>query len=110
MPEFKWWTQARANRFTRSVRASCFCLLPNAKLFTSALALEKLGADYRFTTKVVLAPSGDLVLLGGGDPSLSGRVYPYSKEQRDKKAAPLQLPADVQRQGRSYARRLGYCR
>jgi D-alanyl-D-alanine carboxypeptidase/D-alanyl-D-alanine-endopeptidase (penicillin-binding protein 4) len=52
----------------------------NLKLFTSALALEKLGADYRFTTRVLLAPSGDLIFVGSGDPSLSGRVYPYKKD------------------------------
>jgi len=59
-------------------------LLPasNAKLFTAGLALEKLGAGYRFTTKVLLGPSGDLVLVGSGDPSLSGRIYPYTRDAR----------------------------
>ena len=52
----------------------------NLKLFTSALALERLGADYRFTTRVLIEPSGDLVFVGSGDPSLSGRVYPYKKD------------------------------
>ncbi|MGD1095184.1 MAG: D-alanyl-D-alanine carboxypeptidase/D-alanyl-D-alanine-endopeptidase [Bryobacteraceae bacterium] len=57
-------------------------LLPasNMKLFTTALALLRLGPDYRFVTQVVRDPSGDLVLVGGGDPSLSGRVYPYQKD------------------------------
>lgn len=57
----------------------------NMKLFTSALALAKLGADYRFATQVGAdlpidadgALAGDLELVGGGDPSLSGREYPY---------------------------------
>jgi serine-type D-Ala-D-Ala carboxypeptidase/endopeptidase (penicillin-binding protein 4) len=57
----------------------------NMKLFTTALALAKLGADYRLTTKIgaevpidaVGTLSGDLDLIGGGDPSLSGREYPY---------------------------------
>ncbi len=57
----------------------------NMKLFTTALALSKLGADYRLTTQVgsevpVDADGtlpGDLELVGGGDPSLSGREYPY---------------------------------
>ncbi len=51
----------------------------NMKLFTMALALMRLGPDYRFVTRVMLEPSGDLVLAGSGDPSLSGRVYPYQK-------------------------------
>jgi D-alanyl-D-alanine carboxypeptidase/D-alanyl-D-alanine-endopeptidase (penicillin-binding protein 4) len=51
----------------------------NLKILTSALALERLRPDYRFTTRVVREASGDIVLVGSGDPSLSGRVYPYSK-------------------------------
>jgi serine-type D-Ala-D-Ala carboxypeptidase/endopeptidase (penicillin-binding protein 4) len=58
----------------------------NMKLFTTALALSKLGADYRLTTQIgaqvrIDAATGtlpgDLELIGGGDPSLSGREYPY---------------------------------
>lgn len=52
----------------------------NLKLFTFALAMERLGPDYRFSTRVLLEASGDLVLVGSGDPSLSGRVYPYKKD------------------------------
>ena len=51
----------------------------NAKLFTSALALLRLGAEYKFTTQVI-AEGADLVLVGSGDPSLSGRVFPYQKD------------------------------
>jgi D-alanyl-D-alanine carboxypeptidase/D-alanyl-D-alanine-endopeptidase (penicillin-binding protein 4) len=57
----------------------------NMKLFTTALALTKLGPQYRFKTQVgsdtaidadgTLA--GDLIFMGGGDPTLSGREYPY---------------------------------
>jgi D-alanyl-D-alanine carboxypeptidase/D-alanyl-D-alanine-endopeptidase (penicillin-binding protein 4) len=56
-------------------------LLPasNAKLFTAALAMMRLGPDHRFTTQIIREGS-DLVLLGGGDPSLSGRVFPYQKD------------------------------
>jgi D-alanyl-D-alanine carboxypeptidase/D-alanyl-D-alanine-endopeptidase (penicillin-binding protein 4) len=54
----------------------------NLKILTSALALERLRPDYRFTTRVVREASGDVVLLGSGDPSLSGRAFPYNKEQR----------------------------
>lgn len=57
----------------------------NMKLFTTALALSKLGADYRLATQIgARVPmdaagtlAGDLELVGGGDPSLSGREYPY---------------------------------
>ena len=52
----------------------------NMKLFTAALALERLGPEYRLTTRLVRAPSGDLILVGGGDPSMSGRTYPYQKD------------------------------
>lgn len=60
----------------------------NAKLFTTALALIRLGPTYRFTTSVQAEGlvdangnlHGDLVLVGRGDPSLSSRVYPYTSE------------------------------
>lgn len=56
-----------------------------AKLYSTALALQTLGGDYRFQT-VVTADTpiledgslpGDLRLVGGGDPNLSSRVLPY---------------------------------
>ncbi len=57
----------------------------NMKLFTTALALSKLGAEYRLSTQIGAEVPldadgtlpGDLELIGGGDPSLSGRDYPY---------------------------------
>jgi D-alanyl-D-alanine carboxypeptidase/D-alanyl-D-alanine-endopeptidase (penicillin-binding protein 4) len=59
-----------------------------AKLFSTALALARLGPDHAFHTLVVADAKpdsqgrlrGDLTLLGGGDPSLSGRVFPYTKD------------------------------
>ena len=59
-----------------------------AKLFSTALALVRLGPDHAFHT-LVLADArpdnqgrlrGDLTMLGGGDPSFSGRVFPYTKD------------------------------
>lgn len=52
----------------------------NMKLVSIAVALESLGADFRFATKLVTAAQihdgvldGDLVLLGSGDPTFGGR-------------------------------------
>ena len=64
----------------------------NMKLFTTALALSKLGPDYRFHTTIeaLSEPSasgllqGPLYLVGRGDPNLSNRVFPFElKEQFD---------------------------
>ncbi|WP_433162935.1 D-alanyl-D-alanine carboxypeptidase/D-alanyl-D-alanine endopeptidase [Kribbella sp. CA-247076] len=41
------------------------------KLLTTVAALDTLGADHRFTTKVVSPAQGSLVLVGGGDPLLT---------------------------------------
>jgi D-alanyl-D-alanine carboxypeptidase/D-alanyl-D-alanine-endopeptidase (penicillin-binding protein 4) len=63
----------------------------NTKLFTTAAALALIGPDYRVRTTVESATgpdkygrlSGDLVLVGRGDPNLSGRTLPYNlKTQR----------------------------
>ncbi len=58
----------------------------NAKLFTTSAALALLGPAYTLGTRVVAEGPldangtlhGDLRLVGGADPTLSGRVYPYS--------------------------------
>src|SRR5207302_3512826 len=64
----------------------------NMKLLTTALALDTLGPEYRFRTTAEtngrLARngklSGDLILMGRGDPNLSNRKFPYeSKEEFD---------------------------
>jgi len=57
----------------------------NSKLFTAALALTRLGPDYRFHTRVIASSEpdaegridGSVSLVGGGDPNLSGRELPY---------------------------------
>jgi serine-type D-Ala-D-Ala carboxypeptidase/endopeptidase (penicillin-binding protein 4) len=64
----------------------------NMKLLTTALALDALGPDYRFRTTLetngTLAKdgklSGDLILVGRGDPNLSNRKFPFdTKEEFD---------------------------
>ncbi len=64
----------------------------NMKLLTSALALTTLGPEYRFRTTVetrgVISSdgmlSGDVVLVGRGDPNLSNRKFPFNgKEEFD---------------------------
>lgn len=52
----------------------------NMKLFTTALALLRLGPDYRFETHLIEEPDGNVTLIGSGDPSMSGRVYPYRRD------------------------------
>jgi D-alanyl-D-alanine carboxypeptidase/D-alanyl-D-alanine-endopeptidase (penicillin-binding protein 4) len=52
----------------------------NMKLFTSASAMKVLGPDYRYTTRLVSnggisdsVLSGDIIIVGNGDPTISGR-------------------------------------
>ncbi|MBI4565730.1 MAG: D-alanyl-D-alanine carboxypeptidase/D-alanyl-D-alanine-endopeptidase [Planctomycetes bacterium] len=52
-------------------------LASNAKLFTTACALAKLGPDYRFRTTLAWEEEGkDLHVFGAGDPLIGGRLYP----------------------------------
>ena len=58
------------------------------KILIATAAIELLGADFRFTTQV-MGPTpvegvinGDIVLVGGGDPLLSGDWYPTSNLDR----------------------------
>lgn len=75
---------------------SWFVPASNTKLYSTALALSKLGPDYRMTTRVLAAEApdgggvlhGDLRLVGGGDPTISGRTYPYLKDKEWEDAPP----------------------
>ncbi len=44
------------------------------KLFTTTVAVATLGADRTFSTRVVTAGAGKIVLVGGGDPLLTNKV------------------------------------
>src|SRR5438874_2549385 len=77
----------------------------NTKLFTTAAALALIGSDYKFRTSVetngVLDKhgrlTGDLVLIGRGDPNLSGRELPYDlhTERNDHPIQVLENLADT---------------
>ncbi|HEU4883726.1 MAG TPA: D-alanyl-D-alanine carboxypeptidase/D-alanyl-D-alanine-endopeptidase [Longimicrobium sp.] len=54
----------------------------NMKIVTASAALEALGPDYRYATRVAAAGPvrdgvlhGDLVVIGGGDPTISDRFH-----------------------------------
>ncbi len=60
--------------------AKGFMPASNLKLYTTAAALEYLGPDYRFETNLYITGSlekgvlrGDILVVGSGDPSISGR-------------------------------------
>jgi serine-type D-Ala-D-Ala carboxypeptidase/endopeptidase (penicillin-binding protein 4) len=81
----------------------------NTKLYSTALALSRLGPDFRFTTRLAAdaAPDAngvlhaDVRLIGSGDPSLSGRRYPYDKDNGWADSAPAleELAAQLARRG-----------
>jgi serine-type D-Ala-D-Ala carboxypeptidase/endopeptidase (penicillin-binding protein 4) len=69
-----------------------FAPASNAKIFATAFALATLGPDYRFHTTLEAKAaldrdgrlSGDLILVGRGDPDLSNRKLPYAgRVERD---------------------------
>jgi D-alanyl-D-alanine carboxypeptidase/D-alanyl-D-alanine-endopeptidase (penicillin-binding protein 4) len=67
----------------------------NAKLLTAAVALDVLGPERRYSTKMLGIVSGsvvrgDLWLIGSGDPLLTTRLYPLSEKY------PTITPTDVE--------------
>ena len=68
----------------------------NTKLFTTALALVRLGPQFTFETRITAErpPDADgcihgpLRLVGGGDPNLSARAVPYQPEPARAAPAP----------------------
>jgi D-alanyl-D-alanine carboxypeptidase/D-alanyl-D-alanine-endopeptidase (penicillin-binding protein 4) len=74
----------------------------NTKLFTTAAAFALIGSDFRFKTTVESVGSldrygrlnSDLVIVGRGDPNLSGRALPYNL-RTERKTPPIQALADL---------------
>jgi D-alanyl-D-alanine carboxypeptidase/D-alanyl-D-alanine-endopeptidase (penicillin-binding protein 4) len=72
----------------------------NQKIPVAAAALERLGADFRYTTDVAAASEpvagvieGDLYLIGGGDPLLSSEWYPASNLELNPVTSPTSFDA-----------------
>ncbi|WP_263410595.1 D-alanyl-D-alanine carboxypeptidase/D-alanyl-D-alanine endopeptidase [Terriglobus tenax] len=79
--------------------AQYFVPASNNKVFTTATAIALLGSQATFITRIVAEGngtailSGNLALVGGGDPNLSGRSFPYlPPSQRPKPAPPAADP------------------
>jgi D-alanyl-D-alanine carboxypeptidase/D-alanyl-D-alanine-endopeptidase (penicillin-binding protein 4) len=74
----------------------------NTKLFTTAAVLGLIGPDYHFKTSVESLGSvdkygrlnSDLVVVGRGDPNLSGRALPYYLHT-ERKTPPIQVLIDL---------------
>jgi D-alanyl-D-alanine carboxypeptidase/D-alanyl-D-alanine-endopeptidase (penicillin-binding protein 4) len=47
----------------------------NQKLLVAAAAIAKLGRDFAFETRISVGEGGDLMVVGEGDPNLSGRFF-----------------------------------
>ena len=70
----------------------------NTKLFTTGAVLALIGPEYRFHTTLESTGtidrygrlSGDLVIVGRGDPNLSGRALPYNL-RTERKLPPLRV-------------------
>jgi len=74
----------------------------NSKILTTAAAFHYLGRDYRYKTLVAMRGSqtsdtlqGDLVVVGSGDPSISGRFV----KDHDRKAIFHQWAEEIRRRG-----------
>ncbi|HEX8896320.1 MAG TPA: D-alanyl-D-alanine carboxypeptidase/D-alanyl-D-alanine-endopeptidase, partial [Terriglobales bacterium] len=74
----------------------------NTKLFTTAAVLALIGPDYRFKTSIESLGTidkygrlnSDLIVVGRGDPNLSGRTLPYNLHT-ERRAPPIQVLIDL---------------
>jgi D-alanyl-D-alanine carboxypeptidase/D-alanyl-D-alanine-endopeptidase (penicillin-binding protein 4) len=83
-------------------RSDTLPLIPASvqKMVVAAVALERLGEDFTYTTSVAAAAEpvagvvdGDLYLVGGGDPLLSSDWYPESNMELFPVTSPTSLDA-----------------
>jgi serine-type D-Ala-D-Ala carboxypeptidase/endopeptidase (penicillin-binding protein 4) len=79
-----WWTCGRGATVYSKNERQFFVPASNTKLFSTALALVRLGPDYRFRTTIAAPAKPDadgrvaeLRFVGGGSPNLSARTMPY---------------------------------
>jgi len=104
------WGMEVVSLSTGKVLYSCdanklFTPASNTKHFTTAAALALIGPDYSFRTTVETNGTldthgrltGDLVLVGRGDPNLSGRELPYAlrTQRNDRPLRVLEQLADT---------------
>jgi serine-type D-Ala-D-Ala carboxypeptidase/endopeptidase (penicillin-binding protein 4) len=83
-------------------RDKLFTPASNTKLFTTAAVFALIGPDYRFKTTVESLGTvdkygrlnSDVVVVGRGDPNLSGRTLPYYLHT-ERKALPIQVLIDL---------------
>ena len=78
-----------------------FGMASNTKLLTTAAGLWRFGPEHEFRTAIIAngqiadgVLGGELVVVGGGDPNLSGRFH-----NGDVMAVPREMAAAVQRMG-----------
>jgi D-alanyl-D-alanine carboxypeptidase/D-alanyl-D-alanine-endopeptidase (penicillin-binding protein 4) len=78
------------------------------KLLTATAALSVLGPETRFSTRVVAAGKGRIVLVGGGDPFLASKPLPAAyPEHADVQTLAATTAAALKQRGRTTVR-LGY--